>query len=343
MKIVGNQVHVDPPKKPKKLTGTRFASIFGLNRWNTAFKTWCEVTRTYEEPFEDTIYTIAGKAIEPKQAQFMKVMYGMGNIVTPQDVYGPDPFKKTYGDFFRDWDVFGGMWDYLLKDPDGNVEAVLEMKTTKRSEDWAEDVPEYYAMQAALYAYLLGVDQVYMVCTFLEDKDYENPDDFKVTIDNTLVRPFKVSERYPQFTTLIREAMQWWEDHVVTGVSPDFDPKADAEIIKALTKHTVTGDCGLDEIIREAEVLQAKLDKVSAETAADEKRLKELKGLIKEELLKSFGESDKKVEVAGNAYTFTVTKSVTTKADTDRLKAEGMTDYLKTTVESKLTIKGKKE
>ena len=70
--INGNKIKVDIPKRPKKITGTRFAAIMGLNKWNTPFKTWCEITRTYEEPFEDTIYTIAGKAIEPKQAEYMK-------------------------------------------------------------------------------------------------------------------------------------------------------------------------------------------------------------------------------------------------------------------------------
>ena len=161
-----NQIQVDPPKRPKKITGTRFAAILGLNKWSTPFRTWCEITRTYEEPFEDTIYTIAGKTIEPKQADYMEKVYFM-NIVRPEDVYGKDFFKKTYGDFFRDQKIFGGMWDYLETE-DSKVTAVLEMKTSKRVEDWETDIPEYYAMQAALYAYLLNVDHVYMVASFLE-------------------------------------------------------------------------------------------------------------------------------------------------------------------------------
>ena len=56
-----------PPKRVRKLTGTRFASVLGLNRWNTPFQTWCEITGAYREPFEETIYTRAGKAIEPLQ------------------------------------------------------------------------------------------------------------------------------------------------------------------------------------------------------------------------------------------------------------------------------------
>ena len=95
--LANNKVKVDAPKRPKKVTGTRFASILGLNTWSTPFKTWCEITRTYEEPFEDTIYTLAGKAIEPKQAAYMKKAYFMTNLIAPADVWGEDYFKKTWG------------------------------------------------------------------------------------------------------------------------------------------------------------------------------------------------------------------------------------------------------
>ena len=96
----GNKIQIIPPKRPKKLTGTRFATILGLNPWSTPFEIWCEVTRTYQKPFEDTIYTIAGKTIEPKQAEYMKQTYFMSNLVTPTDIWGKDYFRQTYGDFF---------------------------------------------------------------------------------------------------------------------------------------------------------------------------------------------------------------------------------------------------
>ena len=41
----GNKIQIIPPKRPKKLTGTRFATILGLNPWSTPFEIWCEVTR----------------------------------------------------------------------------------------------------------------------------------------------------------------------------------------------------------------------------------------------------------------------------------------------------------
>ena len=53
--LEGNRIQIAPPKKTKKVTGTRFATILGLNPWSTAFEMWCAITKTYEKPFEDTI------------------------------------------------------------------------------------------------------------------------------------------------------------------------------------------------------------------------------------------------------------------------------------------------
>ena len=330
---------VDPPKKPKKITGTRFATVLGLNPWSTPFEIWCAVTKTYEKPFEDTIYTIAGKTIEPKQAEYMKKAYAMTNLVTPTDIYGEDYFKKTWGDFFRDVDIFGGLWDYLLYE-DGKPTTVLEMKTTKRSEDWANGVPEYYALQAALYAYLLGVDDVIMVCSFLEAKDYEHPENFVPSASNTIALDFKVSERYPDFSEKIAWVTNWWNAHVTTGVSPEFDEKKDAEILKALRTNNLTPDTDMDALIAEAETLKAEVDKATAALADKEKRLKEIGEIIKEHAVSQFRDGDKKVEVKGKTYTWTIARSETTTIDKDAMKADGVLDkYQKKSTQFRMTVK----
>ena len=339
VKWVGNHIEVTPPKRCKKITGTRFATVMGLNPWSTPFEIWCAVTKTYEKPFEDTIYTIAGKTIEPKQAEYMKKAYAMTNLVTPTDIYGEDYFKKTWGDFFRDVDIFGGLWDYLLYE-DGKPTTVLEMKTTKRSEDWANGVPEYYALQAALYAYLLGVDDVIMVCSFLEAKDYEHPENFVPSARNTIALDFKVSERYPDFSEKIAWVTQWWNDHVLTGVSPEFDEKKDAEILKALRTNNLTPDTDMDALIAEAETLKAEVDKATAALAGKEKRLKEIGEIIKEHAVSQFRDGDKKVEVKGKTYTWTIARSETTTIDKDAMKADGVLDkYQKKSTQFRMTVK----
>lgn len=338
-------ITITPPRRPKKVTGTRFAAIMGLNKWTTPFNAWCAITRTYEEPFQDTIYTIAGKTIEPKQAEFMKQSYFMTNLITPTDVYGPDYFNKTWGDFFKDTPIFGGMWDFLLVDEKGKPIAVLEMKTTKRSEDWVDDVPEYYALQAALYAHLLGVDKVIMVCSFLEEKDYENPAAYVCSAENTIVRPFNLSERYPNMGKTIKKVEKWWKDHVEGGVSPAYSEKADADILKVLRANTLSPDSDLNALIAEAETLQDKLDKAAAETAEDEKRLKVLKDLIKEASMSQFRDGDKQVVINGGNYEWVTSRSVTTKVDEAAMKKDGVLDKYKTkeAVTYRLTPKLKKE
>lgn len=324
------QLKIVPPKKPKKITGTRFAAIMGKNTWNTPFKTWCEITRTYEEPFEDTVYTIAGKIIEPKQAEYMRRAYFMTGLKTPTDIFGENYFKRTFGDFFKDEPIFGGMWDYLLYDESGKPTTVLEMKTTKRSEDWENDIPEYYALQAALYAYLLGVDSVMMVASFLEDKDYKAPEAFVPSSKNTIVIPFKVSERYPDFDKLIKRAEKWWKSCVEGGVSPTFDEKKDADILKVLRTNTLNPETDIESVMEEAEALQEEIKRVSATVADKEKRLKTLKDIIKEQAMKSFRDGDKSVALKSKRYVWAVSRTERKDIDKDALKADGLLDKYST-------------
>lgn len=333
----GNKIQIIPPKRPKKLTGTRFATILGLNPWSTPFEIWCEVTRTYQKPFEDTIYTIAGKTIEPKQAEYMKQTYFMSNLVTPTDIWGKDYFRQTYGDFFRESPVLGGMWDYLLYGKDGKPTTVLEMKTSKRVEDWKDDIPEYYALQAALYAYLLGVDKVIMVASFLEPKDYDAPEKFVCSGENTITRPFKVSERYPDFEKkYVKPALKWWKDFVESGISPTFDERKDAEILKALRTNNLSPETDMAALVKEAEDLKDTMERILAHEGIPdmEKRYKVVTDMIKKAAIAQFRDGDKKVSIAGSAYNWEVSRTSTTKIDKDAMKADGILAKYTTTEDS---------
>lgn len=333
-----NQIQITPPKRTKKVTGTRFATILGLNPWSTPFEMWCAITKTYEKPFEDTIYTAAGKAIEPKQAEYMKKSYGM-DLITPTDRYGEDYFNKTRGDFFPENPHFGGMWDYLGVDEEGKVDTVLEMKTTKRIEDWQNDAPEYYALQAALYAYLLGVDNVIMVASFLDEKDYADPSKYVPNIKNTITVEFKVSERYPDFERMVAEVKSWWGEYVNGGISPVYDEKKDAEILAALRTHNLTPDTDINSLIKEAEGLKTEVDKATNAIADKEKRLKEINDIIKEHAMKQFRDGDKKVEIKGSTYTWTVSRSETATIDKKALEADGLLEkYQKKSEQYRMTV-----
>lgn len=319
------------PKRLRKLTGTRFASVLGLNRWNTPFQMWCEVTGAYRKPFEETIYTQAGKAIEPKQIAFMRKHYAMDGIVTPTDEYGPDYFKKTWGDFFGDTEVLGGMWDAIVRNEDGDVETVIECKTTKRAEDWRDEdgclePPEYYALQAALYAWLLDCDEVVMVVSFLQEDDYDDPEAFKCTTANTATITFSMADRYPDFEDdQVAKALEWWEEHVLTGVSPAYDERVDADYLKAMRTTTVDAGASVAKLLKELKAIRRRLAALDAEGAEDAKREKEIKALLKRRALESIGSKDF-VEIAGEGIRCSLARTTKKVPNVDAMKAAGVFD-----------------
>lgn len=342
MEIINKQVKIDPPKKPKNITGTRLASILGMDMWNTDFKTWCAITRTYEEPFTGNKYTRAGEVIEPKVIDYLKTVYNL-NIRTPEDVYGEDPFKKTWGNFFPGKEPFGGMWDSLLLDDNDNVIGVIEIKTTKRAEDWVNGSPDHYAIQACLYAYLLGVEKIIMSASFLKEEDYINPEGFEPSAENTILDTFNLYDRYPYFDKYIESTLEWWNKHVVTGLSPEYDERKDKEILDILTTKRVDKVI-INDIIRSAEKLQDKLDNIEEDIKDDKKRLKELKDQIRDYVKEEFGETDNKVTIDGDKYEWTISKSVRTTVDKDALEQDGLLSKYSTQSETyRLTAKRKDE
>lgn len=342
LKWNGNSIAVEAPKKPKKITGTHLPSVLGVNPFATPFEVWCRCTRTYEIPFEGNKFTNAGQVIEPKVFDFLRNSMGFGDkVVTPEDVYGKDHFKKTWGDFYPETQIFGGMWDALIRGDDGKPEYVVEIKTVQvdgRSgsleERWKDgEAPHYQALQAALYAYLLGIDKVLMVAVALEDKkgDYEHPESVVPSYanENVYVDEFSVSQRYPNFDMYIEQATAWWNAYVLTGKSPEYDEKKDAEILKALRTNSINPESDIYALVSEAETLTLEIEAVTATVADKEKRLKAVTDQIKQYALGQFREGDKKVEIKGSTLAFTLSKTVSDKFDDKAFKEANPEEYAK--------------
>ena len=352
----GSTISVEPPRKPKKITGTHFPTIVGVNPFSTDFEVWCRCTRTYEIPFEGNKYTNAGQVIEPKVFDFLRKSMGFGDrVITPEDVYGKDHFKKTWGDFYPNTPIFGGMWDALVRDDNGKVEYVVEIKTVQvdgRSgslEDrWKDgEAPHYQALQASLYAHLLGVDKVLMVAVALEDKkgDYEHPEQVVPSYanGNVYIDEFKVSERYPNFDMYIEKATAWWNTHVTTGTSPEFDEKKDAEILKALRTNNVDVQ-DLSHLFSTAETLKREIEEVTATIATKEKELKAILEEIKKVALVQFRDGDTKVSMKGDKYEWVLSKTTSTEIDKGSLEADGLLEkYSKLKTNYRLTTSEIKE
>lgn len=352
LKWRGNQIEVTPPKRPKKITGTHLPEVLGVNPYVSPFEAWCRCTRTYKEPIEGNEYTLAGQVIEPKVFEFLRTSMGFGKrVVVPEDVYGKDHFSRTYGDFFPDTPIFGGSWDGLItRDGSDEIEYVVEVKTVQTDghagtleQRWKDGkAPHYQALQASLYAYLLGVDDVLMVGVALARKngDYDHPEQVTPSYanENVYIDMFKVSERYPNFPELIESVKQWWNTYVLTGLSPVWDEKKDANILTALRQNHVDAGGDIQAILAEAEQLQKEIDEIYSKAADREKRLKALTDAIKENLAGQFREGDTHVVMKGNSYEWKYARTESQKIDEKALKADGLFDkYAKPAVSYRLT------
>lgn len=350
-------IQVEPPKKPKKISGTHFATVLNADPWKSPFEAWCKCTRTYEIPFEGNKYTNAGEIIEPKVFEFLRKAYGFGDrLVTPTDMYGKDYFKKTRGDFFPESDVFSGMWDALIMDENGKPEYVVEVKTVKvdgrnggLEERWKNgEAPHYQAVQASLYAYLLGIDKVLMVSVSLKESegDYEHPEQVVPSYENNnvYIDLFNVSERYPNFNLYVEQAISWWNRYVLSGISPDYDETRDAEILKALRTNSLTPNTNISSLVEEAEYLKTIIGITYSQIAPQEKRLKEIQEMLKEHFTGQFREGDTKVSLKGTSYEWVLSRSDSTEIDKESLEADGLLEkYTKPKTTYKLTSSKIKE
>lgn len=357
IKWLENSIKTEPIKKNKKITGTHFPTVLGVNPFSTPFEVWCRCTRTYEKPFEGNKYTNAGQIIEPKVFDFLCNSMGFGDrLITPEDVYGKDHFKKTWGDFYPQHSFLGGMWDALIKDDNGRTEYVVEIKTVQvdgRSgsleERWKDgEAPDYQSLQASLYAYLLGVDKVLMVAVALKDSmgDYEHPEQVVPSFanGNVYIDEFKVSERYPNFDMYITKATQWWNEYVLTGISPAFDEKKDAEILKALRTNSVTPDEDITSLVKEAEQLKDEIDRVAQTVIEKSKRLKEVQEQIKKYALGQFREDDDTVSIKGKNLEFVLSKTKSSEINKDALETDGLLEkYTTQKINYRLTTNKIKE
>lgn len=234
----GQRIKAPLPDNPKKITGTRFAAILGADPYNTPFSTWCSIMNVYEKPFEENQYTITGRVVEPKQYSFVSEKLNGGfRAISPEERFGENAKETTKYNFFdEDNEVFGGMWDYLLERNNKCV-AVFEMKTTniKNAQKWRQKIPDNVKLQAALYAYLLDVEDYYIVASFIREEDYDHPENYVCTDNNTIIQRFNLKRDYIDFeSNCIQRVLQWWNQHVITGISPPYDNFRDRAILSEL-------------------------------------------------------------------------------------------------------------
>ena len=176
--------------------------------------------------------------------------------------------------------------------------------------------------------------------------DYEHPELVVPSYENNnvYIDIFNVSERYPNFELYIEQAKSWWNTYVMTGTSPDYDEKKDAEILKALRTNTLTPDTDIQALLTEAEQLATEIEEITSAVADKEARLKTIKDMVKEHFTAQFREGDTKVSVKGTNYEWVLSKTESTEIDKSRLEADGLIEkYTKSKTTFRLTSSKIKE
>lgn len=287
--------------KTLKITGTRLGAVCGINPWTTPFQAWCEITKSAKPPFEETIYTHAGKVIEPKIINWLKSQYGENRVLAPAEYFDSD--MSRIFDFYPSQKIFGGMWDALLVDAKGNPKGVFEIKTTKRVEDWLDNPPLYYLAQAFLYAKLLGVKYAIMVLCVMEESDYDVPENKIVNSDNTYTFMYDItdSDNPIDINYMMNEAVKFWNDFIVKGISPVYDEKRDDEYLRILKTANVAVNDDLTLLLQSLADNEAELNRLRQDNSIDvlEKTIKGQKEQLKKLMMKSMSDTDKYAEVPG--------------------------------------------
>lgn len=260
-----NTIKILDSFKPKKITGSRMASILGIGTsfmYNSPFTQWCELTKVYNKPFEDNKFTLAGKEIEPKLADYFKTKYGFDRLESKDKIMSPSEYlgnNKDYAwDFYLNNQIFGGKWDYVFVKDNAQVSnlnpftdeiiedakptkapiyKIIECKTAqaKKREQWAKEIPPEYYVQLGLYCWLEKVEKAIFLVAFLEEEDYEKPAGFKPNENNVIAVP--VTYDLEQFEkNYLMPAKVFYDTYVATGISPKYnvDNAVDMEYVNAI-------------------------------------------------------------------------------------------------------------
>lgn len=210
----------------KKIGGSSIANVLGTDMFKSEFKAFAYICRL-DMPILDMKYINAGTIIEAKVIEKLLQQDSIEDIKT----FPPQQYNY---DYFQDVEIFGGL-------PDGLElphEIVLEIKTTnaKNYDYWLKNGPPLgYIKQVELYTYLMKKKKYAIVATFLEEEDYEKPEEYD--IDNRKTRTFPGTLDIKQIEDDMKIVTNWYTNYTKSGISPKFRENIDADLIEYLRCH----------------------------------------------------------------------------------------------------------
>lgn len=308
----------EPPKQRLRITGHRIASVLGLNPYQTPFGAWCEIVKLVKLPFEDNKYTIAGKIIEPKLIDVVRKKFP--NVMSIEEYYGNNIEKYRWNNFVDDSNIFGGIIDSVAtKDDMKTLTMIVECKTSSKPHEWSNNtVPLTYLLQGCEYSYLKKLDRVLFICAFLQEVDYNHPENFVPSEENTIMVVKKIKDvrvEMPNgeiitFEQAIEYCEEWWKEYVETGISPKFDEKLDKQYLDIIRTSQPINDNSLEEMCEKALNLEEELETLKKEYKINEleKELKVLEENIKKAMIDSLQDGETKTSCGGYQLSGSVSK-----------------------------------
>lgn len=251
--VLGKDYLFKNKKYFKKITGSRLASILGLNSFTTPVKAWAIMTNIFKDEMDPTLLE-TGIIIEPKIKKYVERKLNIHYLTY-------DPIKVKF-DIFNDNDIFGGIPDGEPIELTGKINydlgPMLEIKTSsydafvfkneknvlklmkdsnniplvkvknKKYESWFNEdkinIPTEYAYQLGLYMFLRKINNGLFVVSFIEKQYYANPNAFIPNEKNTYLINFKINN-IDSFSKKIDQAREWYQKYILTGISPELTPE----------------------------------------------------------------------------------------------------------------------
>lgn len=216
----------------KKIGGSSLGDILNITKFSSPFRAFCGYAYLTPKPLVKK-YINAGIAIEPKVINILRETLNQ-NRNEEDYVLVRGIRSEDYGyNYFKDYDeLINGVPDGFLTTKDKEI--LLEIKTAniKNFSYWQKSVPQNYVKQAQLYSYILNIEKFWIVATFLNEQDYDDPENYD--IKNRKLKNWSFIVNKDEAKDDMEYAKKWYREFVLNGVSPRFEKSRDAELLEFL-------------------------------------------------------------------------------------------------------------
>jgi putative phage-type endonuclease len=174
--------------------GSEVGTICGLNPWESPFSLWAKKLNKIEKENVSSEAMEWGRRLESViMEKFIEEHQELEVVSSP----------GTYHHKDRPWQIANPDGIAVNKQTGENI--IVEIKTARYEDDWANGVPEYYRTQVLWYLQTFGFSQAYVVALFSGSKyrEYEvSADNFEQEANLEKVQNFRTyleEEKQPDF------------------------------------------------------------------------------------------------------------------------------------------------